>query len=113
MRVLRLAILIALVASEAQAQQRIPSVVRAAIEENRKACEPDKFATDTGFLTRRDVNADGIDDFILDYGKAACGDSTSYFCGSAGCVTQVFVSLPQGEYTKVLDETCGACDSSG
>ena len=55
-------------------------------------------------MTRKDVNGDGVDDYVLDYGKFVCGDSASYWCGSAGCLTQVFASLRDGSFVNVLDE---------
>jgi hypothetical protein len=78
--------------------------VQAAIDESRKECLPDKFEMLAGFQEARDVNGDGRRDFILDYGKAQCAGSEGFYCGSAGCVTQVFVSLADGSYVKVLDE---------
>jgi hypothetical protein len=57
-----------------------------------------------GFLTTKDVNGDGVEDYILDYANFACGNSEVFFCGTAGCLTQVFASLPHGGFVKVLDQ---------
>jgi hypothetical protein len=88
----------------ALAQESVPAPVQAEIDENRKACEPDKSVLEPGFLTRKDVNGDGTEDFVLDYNKFTCGENATYFCGSAGCLTQVFVSTPSGRFVKVLDQ---------
>jgi hypothetical protein len=80
----------------------LPPAVRAVVEESAKGCEAGKFSTERGFVTQKDVNGDGVNDFIIDYGKLSCSDG-SHFCGTAGCLTQVFVSL-NGNYVKVLDE---------
>ncbi len=96
--------LVALLSSAAQAQQGLPPKVRAAVEERRKDCNGEKFTPGRGFITRRDINGDGVDDFILDYEHAACGDSSSWFCGTGGCVIQVLASLPDGGYAKVMDQ---------
>ncbi len=103
-RVVLLAMVLGLAVTNPTLGQSLPSAVQAAIQENRKSCEPDKLRMEKGFVTRKDINGDGVDDYILDYGKTICGDLRSYFCGSAGCVTQVFASHPDGTYTKVLDE---------
>lgn len=54
-------------------------------------------------MTRRDINADGVDDYIFDHGHITCGGD-HLNCGSAGCLTQVYVSEPDGKFRKVLDE---------
>ena len=105
MRSILAAILIssAISATQAKAAQPLPHEVQSAIDEAIKGCdETVKFGK--GFLTRRDINGDGIDDFILDYEHFACGASVSLYCGSAGCLTQVFASLSGGKFAKVLDE---------
>jgi hypothetical protein len=78
--------------------------VQDAVLEGQKNCEPATVALKPGFITQKDINADGANDYILDYRKFVCGSDRSYFCGTAGCLTQVFVSLPDGTFTKVLDE---------
>ena len=55
-------------------------------------------------MKRQDINGDGVPDYILDYGSFICGESRTFFCGTGGCVTQVFASLPKGGWVKVLDE---------
>jgi hypothetical protein len=88
----------------ARAQGALPQAVQEATDEARKECLPDKFEMLAGFQDVRDVNGDGRSDYILDYGKATCAGSAGFYCGSAGCVTQVFASLGDGSYVKVLDE---------
>lgn len=84
--------------------QSLPGVAQAALAEQKAACAPEKASLDKGFERRRDVNGDGVPDVILDYGRFRCGDSASFFCGTAGCTQQVFASLPGGGYAKVLDD---------
>ena len=84
--------------------QSLPQEVQAAIQESVKECGTEKVALKWGFIVAEDVNDDGVDDYILDYGKFVCGDTQTYFCGSAGCLTQVFVSIPNGKYVEVLNE---------
>jgi hypothetical protein len=105
MRSILAAILIssAISSTQAKAAQPLPHEVQSAIDEAMKDCH-EKVKFEKGFLTRRDINGDGVDDFILEYGHFACGASVSLYCGSAGCSTQVFASLSRGKFTKVLDD---------
>ena len=90
---------------QSQSLETVPPQVLAAIVEKRKSCDPAAVALKPGFVTQMEINGDGINDYILDYGKFVCGSADqSYFCGTAGCLMQVFVSLPDGAFTKVLDE---------
>jgi hypothetical protein len=100
-----------LASSMAQAQSSLPPIVREAIEASWKDCtestvlKAESVSLEAGFVVERDVNGDGRKDYILDYGKFRCGDTAGrIFCGSAGCLTQVFASQSDGTYTKVLDE---------
>lgn len=55
-------------------------------------------------MDRQDINADGVSEYVLDYGKSKCGDIKGLFCGSGGCLTQVFASIEGGAYVKVLNK---------
>ena len=41
--------------------------------------------------------------FVIYYGHVVCDGWSRYYCGSAGCLTQVFLMRPSGENEKVLD----------
>ena len=86
-----------------KAAKPLPPEVQSEINEDIKDCDG-KVKFEKGFLTRRDVNGDGIEDFILDYGHFICGQNATQFCGSAGCVTVIFASLPEGKFVKVLND---------
>jgi hypothetical protein len=93
-----------LASSGAQSQSGdAPHIVDDAIKQAKSGCQPERSDLKPGFLVRKDINGDGVPDYILDYEKFQCGESASYFCGTAGCLTQVFASLG-GEYVKVLDD---------
>jgi hypothetical protein len=92
----------------AQAQQStLPKEVQAAIDEAKKDCG-ERVRLKQAFIASKDVNSDGIPDYILDYEKFQCGDTASYFCGSAGCLMQVFASLPDGSHVKAWDDNVRA-----
>ena len=97
-----------LLALPAYAQQAaLPNEVNAAIEEAKKDCN-ETVRLRPGFMASKDVNGDGKPDYILDYGKFECGGTITAYCGSAGCLTQVFASLPDGTYAKAWDENVRA-----
>jgi hypothetical protein len=84
-------------------EQALPPPVQAAIEKSRNSClDGEEFSTDASFMVRRDINGDGVKDFLLHYEHARCGDFSTVFCGTGGCNIQVFASA-HGEYVKVLD----------
>jgi hypothetical protein len=90
--------------SIAKAQQSLPQPIRAAIQSNQKYCDQGKFSTGRDFITRRDINGDGVRDYILNYEHVTCGESTTVYCGTGGCAFQVFASLQDGSYVKVMDD---------
>ena len=81
----------------------LPKEVQAAIDDNKKTCG-EGVKLNPAFISEKDVNGDGVKDYVLDYGEFECEGSASFFCGTGGCLTQVFASLPDGGYAKVLDQ---------
>ena len=81
----------------------LPAPVRKSIEDASANCRPQKVTLEKGFVTTRDLNGDGIPDYVVNYEAFRCGESFTFYCGSAGCLTQVFASAG-GRFVKVLDE---------
>jgi hypothetical protein len=81
----------------------LPPAVQKAIAENRRDCKT--VDIEKGFVTRKDINGDGRPDFVLDYASFFCDGHQRPLCGSLGCTIQVFASLPNGAYAKVVDDT--------
>jgi hypothetical protein len=86
----------------------LPAPVQKAIAETKRGCKT--VAIGKGFLTRKDINGDGRPDFVLDYGSLTCDGNPRAFLGSLGCLTQVFASLPNGAYAKVVDDNVRGID---
>ncbi len=86
----------------------LPAPVQKAIAENKRVCKT--VAIEKGFVTRKDINGDGRPDFVLNYDSFICDGNPRAFCGSLGCVTQVFASLPDGTYAKVFDDNVRRID---
>lgn len=94
---------VALVLSSAPiAAEELPRIVKSAIAEESGSCK--KTTLEPGFLTRKDINGDGRPDYILDYESLRCDGRERDFCGSLGCAIQVFASLPNGGYARVVDD---------
>ena len=77
-------------------------MVQAEIREARDSCKPEKIELPKDFVTRKDVNADGVPDFIVDWTNVRCKDGTRPSCGSLGCAVTVYASLPNGTYMKAF-----------
>ena len=105
MRLIVTAILImfAISVTPANAAKPLPPEVQALINEDIKSCDG-KVKFEKGFLTRRDINGDGVEDLILDYNNFICGENSYADCGNAGCLMVVFASLPDGTFVNVLSE---------
>lgn len=63
------------------------------IAQLRRGCAAlgDEVLIGAEFARRVDVNADGADDMILDYGAVTCGAEARPFCTEAGCLTELWL----------------------
>ena len=94
--------LIALQPSLSAHAQTYPSLVQAEIPDAMDSCKPEKIKLPKDFVTRKDVNGDGVPDLIVDGSVLLC-NGTRPDCGASGCQITVYASLPNGTYTKALD----------
>lgn len=105
-------LIVALPVTLAQAQSKatrlppnLPEIVQDAIAKNNKECEEGtKPVFNRGFLATRDINGDGKPDYILNYDHFQCDELVSMFCGTGGCLTEVFASLEDGRYAAVWNQ---------
>lgn len=49
----------------------------------------------------RDLDGDGREDLEVNYGAIQCSVAASLNCGSAGCLTEVWRAMPEGDYALV------------
>ncbi|MFY9292259.1 MAG: hypothetical protein WAP03_16435 [Methylorubrum rhodinum] len=96
------ALCVTLVACPTAQAAEEPPLVKTWLKEQKASCSPGVMTVKKGFLTRRDVNADGRDDYILDNGFLECDGQASYYCGTAGCDTTVIASVGDG-YANVYE----------
>jgi hypothetical protein len=53
-----------------------------------------------GYRVTRDLNGDGVDDFLTDLARLECGGAWSAFCGSSGCPVTAWLSEPGGGHAR-------------
>ena len=101
---LALAALLIAAAAPARAAEQ-PEVVAQAIDDARKQCLGDrgKPGASNGMVTVTDLNGDGREDWILDYARFDCKGPAPLFCGSAGCLLQIFMWQGGSDWKVVYD----------
>lgn len=72
------------------AKIELPSVIAASIGDARQDCDLKSVTPEA--IKSIDLNGDGIKDYIVDYGTLGCHS----FCGSAGCIHEIWVSKDAG-----------------
>lgn len=70
------------------------------VEEAYADCK-EKPEVDSQFLSRRDINGDNVEDYVLDYSHFECGSEPSKYCGTGGCLTSIYASLEKGDPVRV------------
>jgi hypothetical protein len=94
----------AMIAPAVAGDQIIPQAVKTAFQEVKKDCG-EEFKTKRGFFMPREINGDGVDDFILNYEHVTCGGREANFCGTGGCFFQVIASRKEdNDYVKVMQD---------
>ncbi len=86
------------------AAQQVPLTVQNSLDSLTRECRgaDGKSRPDAKPLTSVDLNGDGVLDWILDAGDLDC-DNGSFFCGTGGCLTLIFVSHGVG-HTLVWED---------
>lgn len=87
-----------------------PDIVRKAIEDARAQCV--KFGgapvDDRPRTVLADLDGNGGEDWILDYAEQDCKGGPSPFCGSAGCVLQIYLWQSGSHWELVFDHNVEA-----
>lgn len=76
----------------------LPMIYRESVLSMMRGCISDggRATMERGFDTARDINGDGLLDYIVDFGRLSCSDSGMQYCGSGGCHLEVYVSSSGG-----------------
>lgn len=65
------------------------------------------IAVGEGLVRQGDLDGDGMNDVVLDWGALGCSAATTLYCGSGGCLTEVWRS--EGvDYALILSEQAHA-----
>jgi len=51
-----------------------------------------------GYTRPVNVNDDGLDDLLIDYGALSCDGMRSMFCGSGGCTQKIYLQRSDGSF---------------
>jgi hypothetical protein len=89
----------------AQVLRNLPPDVQRELDEEERACalqNKKPLVVPQGFIRRKDVNGDRVIDYIVDFTRVGCGEPSSDYCGTGGCVLMVFASRPDGRYQNVF-----------
>lgn len=92
---------LAVVPALAQQFQSLDALLEAERLELAKDCKPLQF--NGNFVSTHNVNGDGLDDVVLDYGGIVCNGTTTMFCGSGGCSMMIYLQGSNGSYTKLAE----------
>ena len=72
-----------------------------ALADNQASCEGQIAEVSEGFVRNADVDGDGMNDAILNWGALRCDGSTLY-CGSGGCRQEIWLATPEGRWRLLL-----------
>jgi hypothetical protein len=76
-----------------------------ALADNRAGCAGEA-TVEPGFLRQLDVDGDGVNDAVLNWGGLRCDGSTSY-CGSGGCRQDIWLATLEGRWRLLLRDRIG------
>ena len=62
-----------------------------------------QFAPDT--VRKVDLNGDGRIDYVVSLDRTRCSSAPHIYCGTGGCFTEFFVTLPNGNVRSVFADT--------
>ena len=96
-----------LIAAAAQAQDRssYPSEIQKDLDEARKECaeaDDGKITVKPGFVRKLDLTGNKRADYVVDHGELKCSTFESVFCGTGGCLHNIYVTTKAGELRQVF-----------
>lgn len=94
---LRPLLLLTLLATPALAQDWPPEVA-AILEEASASCDG-SFTAGPEAITQRDLNGDGIPDWVVDSGAFQCSTSATLYCGTQGCSVDTLIDGIRTSFT--------------
>ncbi len=74
-----------------------------AVARNQDHCREGSAAVSPGFVRQIDVDGDGLNDVVLDFGGLQCDGSYPY-CGTGGCTQEIWLADRAGPYRLLLSD---------
>jgi len=82
-----------------------PDNIAEAVSEAARACKHTKGTPNTdAVLSTKDLNGDGGEDWIADFGKMKCDGGTNPLCGDVGCTLQIYFFTGDAEWDMVFQD---------
>lgn len=72
-----------------------------AIAANAAFCAAREVTVEPGLVRMADLDADGVNDAIIDWGSLTCAGSRA-FCGSGGCTTEIWLGHRDGTWRRLV-----------
>jgi hypothetical protein len=99
-----------LIAGIAQAGDKssYPAEIQKDLEEAQKECaaaDDGKTEVKPGFVRKLDLTGNKRADYIVDFNKLKCSTFESVYCGTGGCLHNIYVTTKAGELRRVFTET--------
>lgn len=94
---MRHALALILLATPALAQDWPPEIA-AIVDEARTVCDG-TFTAGPEAVTQRDLNGDGIPDWVVDSGAFQCSTSATFYCGTEGCSVDTIIDGVRSGFT--------------
>lgn len=63
-----------------------------------------------GFVQMRDIDGDGLNDAMIDFGLAQCSASFGLYCGTGGCQTELWLATPDKDWRALFAGLVQAVD---
>jgi hypothetical protein len=82
-----------------------PENIAEAVSEAARACKHTKGTPNTdAVLSAKDLNGNGGEDWIADFGKMTCDGGTNPLCGDAGCTIRIYFWDGDKEWDLVFED---------
>ena len=83
-----------------------------AVAANAAFCTEATPAVGPDFLRQADLDGDGLNDAILDFGALTCGERHDY-CGSGGCTGEIWLADRDGPYRPLMSALVNGIELTG
>lgn len=82
-----------------------PAAIRESLDHAAKECreaDDGKLTLAPDMVRKVDLTGDGRDDYIVSFEDTKCSTFETIFCGTGGCLFEIYVALPDGSLRSVF-----------